>query len=77
MGDRVVLQGNMDPVVMNTGSSQVAEEATKVLSGYGDHTAANKGHVFNLGHGIQPFAHPENMQTLVDTVKSHSPQYHS
>ena len=77
VGDRVVLQGNMDPVVMNTGSSQVAEEAIKVLNAYGEHSAANKGHIFNLGHGIQPFAKPENMQTLVDTVKSHSPQYHS
>ncbi len=76
VGSRVVLQGNMDPVVMNTGPDQVRENAKLVLDGYGDHADLDKGHIFNLGHGIQPFAHPENMQTLVETVKAESPVYH-
>jgi len=76
VGKQVVLQGNMDPVVMNTGSTQVAEQAANVLSAYGNHGATDKGHIFNLGHGIQPFADPENMQALVNTVKSHSGKYH-
>lgn len=76
VGDRVVLQGNMDPVVMNTGTEQVAEHARQVLAGYGNHGADDRGHIFNLGHGIQPFAKPENMQTLVTTVQSESAQYH-
>ena len=77
VGDRVVLQGNMDPVVMNTGSEQVVEQAHRVLAAYGVHTDDDKGHIFNLGHGIQPFAKPENMRALVDTVKSQSGQYHN
>jgi uroporphyrinogen decarboxylase len=76
IGHRVVLQGNMDPVVMNTGPSQVAEQANKVLHSYGNHSAADKGHIFNLGHGIQPFAKPENMQTLVETVQQGSAAFH-
>jgi uroporphyrinogen decarboxylase len=77
VGHRVVLQGNMDPVVMNTGPQQVVSEAQKVLHAYGSHGADDKGHVFNLGHGIQPFAQPDNMQALVSEVQSSSAKYHS
>ena len=76
VGDRVVLQGNMDPVVMNTGPQQVVSEARKVLHAYGSHGANDKGHIFNLGHGIQPFAQPDNMQALVSEVQSSSAKYH-
>lgn len=77
VGDRVVLQGNMDPVLMNTGTEQVINGAERVLSSYAQHVPGNRGHIFNLGHGIQPHADPENMRALVDTVKSFSPQFHS
>lgn len=76
VGDRVVLQGNMDPVVMNTGEAQVVEHAQRVLQAYGNHRESDKGHIFNLGHGIQPHANPENMQTLVDTVRKYSADFH-
>lgn len=77
VGDRVILQGNMDPVVMNTGQQQVKDNAMQVLEAYGQHVDGNKGHIFNLGHGIQPFAHPDNMQALVETVQNHSQQFHN
>lgn len=76
VGDKVVLQGNLDPVVMNAGAEQVTEQASKVLAGYGQHDEACKGHIFNLGHGIQPHAKPDNMQVLVETVRSQSSAYH-
>ncbi len=76
VGDKVVLQGNMDPVIMNTGEQQVMSGATQVLEAYGHHAPEDRGHIFNLGHGIQPFAKPENMTALVNTVKSHSTNYH-
>ncbi len=76
VGDRVVLQGNMDPVVMNTHAPQVSEQAMAVLNAYGTHEDQHKGHIFNLGHGIQPFAKPENMQALVQTVQTESGQFH-
>jgi uroporphyrinogen decarboxylase len=76
VGDRVVLQGNMDPVVMNTGQQQVRDNAMLVLEGYGQHDANEKGHIFNLGHGIQPFAQPDNMQALVETVQNNSHKFH-
>lgn len=76
VGDRVVLQGNMDPVVMNAGPEQVCQQAQNVLGAYGVHNETDKGHIFNLGHGIQPFAKPDNMLALVNEVKSSSGQYH-
>jgi uroporphyrinogen decarboxylase len=77
VGDRVVLQGNMDPVVMNANLSSVENEALQVLQGYGHHGETDKGHIFNLGHGIQPFANPENMKGLVDYVRVTSAQFHT
>ena len=76
VGDRVALQGNMDPVIMNTNSDVVVKQAKKVLDDYG-HQETGQGHVFNLGHGIQPHADPEHMQILVETVRSYSKQFHS
>lgn len=76
VGERVVLQGNMDPVVMNTGVSQIEEQAMKVLEAYGEHGEKDRGHIFNLGHGIQPFAKPDNMKALVDTVQNRSSIFH-
>ena len=76
VGDRVVLQGNMDPVVMNTGAAEVQAHAMKVLEGYGQHSENDRGHIFNLGHGIQPFAKPDNMQALVETVQTKSAAFH-
>ena len=75
VGDRVALQGNMDPVIMNTHSDVVISEAKKVLDNFGQHKNG-QGHVFNLGHGIQPHADPEHMKVLVDTVRNYSAQYH-
>ena len=77
VGDRVVLQGNMDPVVMNASAEQVQQQAELVIDGYGQHQGSDRGHIFNLGHGIQPFAKPENMTALVETVQGQSAQFHA
>ena len=68
VGDRVALQGNIDPAVLFANPEAIAEQARRVLDSYGDHP----GHVFNLGHGISQFTPPEHVSVLVDTVHSHS-----
>ena len=68
VGDRVALQGNLDPSVLFAGPEAVQREACKVLDSFGTGT----GHVFNLGHGISRFTPPENVTVLVDTVHAHS-----
>lgn len=68
VGERVALQGNLDPNVLFAPPEVVAAEARKVLDSFGNHP----GHVFNLGHGISQFTPPESVSVLVDTVHEHS-----
>lgn len=68
VGDRVALQGNLDPGVLFAGPEDVKREARRVLQAYG----TGSGHVFNLGHGISRFTLPENVSVLVDTVHEES-----
>ncbi|MFA7607151.1 MAG: uroporphyrinogen decarboxylase [Rhodocyclaceae bacterium] len=68
VGDRVALQGNLDPSVLFGTPETIASEARRVLDAYGPHA----GHVFNLGHGISQFTPPEAVSVLVDTVHQHS-----
>jgi len=65
VGDRVTLQGNMDPVVLRSTPEAVAREAERVVRSFGP---GNTGYVFNLGHGISQFTPPENVTVLIDTV---------
>lgn len=60
----VAVQGNLDPVLLNTSPEIVRHEATRLL----ESMRGTVGHVFNLGHGIMPAAKIECMQELVQTV---------
>lgn len=72
VGNKVALQGNLDPTVLLTTKDCIRKEVEAVLASYG-HGA---GHVFNLGHGITPDVPPENVAAMVDAVHELSPQYH-
>jgi uroporphyrinogen decarboxylase len=62
--NNVALQGNLDPVLLNTTPDVVRREATRLL----ETMRGTRGHIFNLGHGIMPTARIECMEALVDTV---------
>jgi len=62
--DNLALQGNLDPVLLNTTPDIVRRESTRLL----ESMRGTRGHIFNLGHGIMPHAKIECMQALVDTV---------
>ncbi|OGA05165.1 MAG: uroporphyrinogen decarboxylase [Betaproteobacteria bacterium RIFCSPLOWO2_02_FULL_62_17] len=64
IGDRVALQGNLDPAVLHSSPNVIRAQVANVLNSYG----AGSGHVFNLGHGIVPTTRPESVQVLVDAV---------
>ncbi|MDY0072621.1 MAG: uroporphyrinogen decarboxylase [Thauera sp.] len=68
VGDKVALQGNIDPNVLFAPPPAIAAEACRILDAFGNHP----GHVFNLGHGISQFTPPEHVTALVDTVHAHS-----
>ncbi|KQV50283.1 uroporphyrinogen decarboxylase [Pelomonas sp. Root1217] len=71
VGDRVALQGNLDPNVLFAPPQAVRAQARAVLDSFGN-PAAGHGHVFNLGHGISQFTPPESVEALVDEVHQHS-----
>jgi uroporphyrinogen decarboxylase len=72
IGNRVVLQGNLDPAVLFSDPATIRNEVGKVLEQFGKGT----GHVFNLGHGISQFTPPEHVGALVDAVHELSTAYH-
>jgi len=72
IGDRVALQGNMDPTVLYGSEEKIRNEVKRILSNYGNGT----GHIFNLGHGILPDIKPENAKFFIDTVKQESKNFH-
>ena len=71
-GDRVALQGNLDPGVLHAAPAQIRDRVSQVLASYG----AGHGHVFNLGHGIHPDVPPESALAMVEAVHELSPPYH-
>jgi uroporphyrinogen decarboxylase len=72
VGNKVALQGNMDPVALYANPDAITEKVKTVLAKYGN----GSGHVFNLGHGILPDINPEHVKAMVDAVRQYSPAYH-
>lgn len=72
VGDRVALQGNLDPAILFAPPDVVVREACKVLEAFGH----GSGHVFNLGHGISQHTPPEHVAALVHAVQTESVKYH-
>lgn len=73
VGERVALQGNMDPAMLRASVARIEEEVGVILKRYGH----GNGHVFNLGHGITPDIDPAKVSALVDAVHTLSATFHS
>ena len=72
VGDRVALQGNLDPAIMLTNPAIIERQVQETLASYGK----GSGHVFNLGHGITPDVDPHHMTVLTESVRKFSPAWH-
>jgi uroporphyrinogen decarboxylase len=59
------VQGNLASSHMVTGGQALVDETKAICR-----TLSNGPHIFNLGHGITPDADPENVQLMIDTVRS-------
>ena len=68
VGDRVALQGNMDPAVLRSDQNSIKYQVKSILQSYG----TGVGHIFNLGHGITPDIDPNNVKAFVDAVHQYS-----
>lgn len=73
VGDRVALQGNMDPSMLYASPDRIRQEVATILESYGN----GNGHVFNLGHGIHQHVNPEHAKVFIDAVHEMSVQYHT
>jgi uroporphyrinogen decarboxylase len=72
VGDKVALQGNLDPAVLLSRPEVIEQHAAAVLEAYG----RGSGHVFNLGHGVSQFTPAANVKALVQAVHAGSRPYH-
>lgn len=72
VGNKVVLQGNMDPVSLYAAPEIIHSKVKSILQKFGE----GSGHVFNLGHGILPDIDPEHVKAMVDAVHELSPAFH-
>ena len=72
IGDRVALQGNMDPQMLYANPERIRSEVKNILASFGN----GDGHVFNLGHGITPEVDPANAGVFIEAVHEFSAQYH-
>ena len=72
VGDKVALQGNMDPTVLYASAERIRQEVAYILQSYGK----GSGHVFNLGHGIHQHVDPDHAKAFVDAVHELSRPYH-
>jgi len=73
VGNRVALQGNLDPSTLYASPETIRRSVAEILESYGK----GSGHVFNLGHGIHPEIPPEHAGAFVEAVHELSKPYHS
>ena len=72
VGNRVALQGNLDPALLLTDEKTIRDGVLQVLSSFGK----GSGHIFNLGHGVTPDVPVEHVKIMVDAVHEFSPAFH-
>lgn len=59
------VQGNLDPLLLLAGGTELERQATRVLDAFAD-----RPHVFNLGHGIGQFTPIEHVEQLLGVVRA-------
>lgn len=59
------LQGNLDPLLLESGGPSLAVEVDRILA-----AMAGAPHIFNLGHGVRQHTPPEHVAQLVERVRA-------
>ncbi|MFG1421928.1 uroporphyrinogen decarboxylase [Roseixanthobacter liquoris] len=65
LGDKVALQGNLDPLRLIAGGAQLDEEIFNIRKDF-----QGARHIFNLGHGIKPETPLAHVENLVEKVRT-------
>lgn len=67
LGDAVILQGNLDPVLLKEGAKdEIQSRTVEILK-----AMHGQRHILNLGHGVLPATPVENIQWLIDAVRNY------
>jgi uroporphyrinogen decarboxylase len=66
VGDKLAIQGNLDPCLLLGATARLLRSAGDILQ-----QAGPTGHIMNLGHGILPPTPVENARAFVDFVKGY------
>jgi uroporphyrinogen decarboxylase len=66
LGPDVAVQGNLDPASLFAPIDVVKQKTQEVL----DDAAGRPGHVFNLGHGIQPATPISAVEAVIEVVQA-------
>jgi len=69
VGDKVALQGNMDPNVLYGGRDAIEATVKRTCEGF---RSGKGGWIANLGHGITPGVDPEDLKWFFECVHKYS-----
>lgn len=65
VGERITLQGNLDPVVLYADPEVIRQEVHRMLETFGEGP-----HIANLGHGMHPDHDPEHARAFIEAVQA-------
>ena len=66
LNEKVVIQGNMDPISLIVGGEPMLNQANSIID-----NMKERPHIFNLGHGVLPETPPENVETLANFLRNY------
>ncbi|MEX2566524.1 MAG: uroporphyrinogen decarboxylase, partial [Cyclobacteriaceae bacterium] len=67
LGDKKVLQGNLDPAALYASDKELIKQTQIMLDQF-----RGSRHIANLGHGVYPDTDPDKVRLFIDTVKFHT-----
>lgn len=66
VGEKMVLQGNLDPAILLGEKNLIRERTLQMLKSF-----TPGKHIANLGHGMLPTVLPDHAQVFIDTIKAY------
>ncbi len=69
VGNKVALQGNMDPTLLYGGREAIENAVKRMAEGF---KSGKGGWIANLGHGITPAVDPEDLRWFLECVHKYS-----